>query len=478
MARSSVLLCLILLVTLGVVISVTFADNIEVKSKDLESSKKDKKVDHDSKGGENVDGAGSDDEDNDKKDKKKGHDVHKKDNQHENKDKDDEKKHVDKKDDDDEKKHKDKKKDGHNDDDDDDDTDDDTDDDDDDDDEDEVDGDDDEKEKIGLYELKKGNLTIKFTNWGASIMSLHFPDKNGKMDDIVLGYDSVKSYKTDKVYFGATVGRVANRIGKAKFKLNGKEYKTSANDGKNTLHGGKKGFGDVVWAVAKHKYDGKKPHIVFTYTSPDGDQGFPGELNVTVTYKLVKDNELSVVMEAKPKDKATPVNLAHHSYWNLGGHNSGDILSEEIQILGSGYTPVDDELIPTGKITPVKGTAYDFLQLRPIKDNMKDLKTGYDINYCLDGKAKKMRKIVELVDKKSGRKMELSANQPGLQFYTGGMLKDIKGKNGAVYQAFGGLCLETQSYPDALNHPKFPSQIVEPGKKYKHTMLFKFSIVS
>ncbi|CAD5331737.1 unnamed protein product [Arabidopsis thaliana] len=354
MARSSVLLCLILLVTLGVVISVTFADNVELKSKDLESSKKDKKVDHDS--------------------------THK--------------------------------------------------------------------------------------------------EKGGKMDDIVLGYDSVKTYKTDKVYFGATVGRVANRIGKGKFKLNGKEYKTSVNDGKNTLHGGKKGFGDVVWAVAKHQYDGKKPHIVFTHTSPDGDQGFPGELSVTVTYKLVKDNELSVVMEAKPKDKATPVNLAHHSYWNLGGHNSGNILSEEIQILGSGYTPVDSELIPTGKINPVKGTAYDFLQLRPIKDNMKDLKTGYDINYCLDGKAKKMRKIVELVDKKSGRKMELSGNQAGLQFYTGGMLKDIKGKNGAVYQAFGGLCLETQSYPDALNHPKFPSQIVEPGKKYKHTMLFKFSIVS
>ncbi|VVB14550.1 unnamed protein product [Arabis nemorensis] len=389
MARVSILLCLVLLITLGVVISVSFADNIEVKSTEhnievkssehSESSKKEKNVDHYSKhkekGGEKV----NNDQNLNKKDEKKEHD------------------------------------------------------------------------------------------------DLHKKRKSG---DIVLGYDSIKSYKTDKVYFGATVGRVANRIGKAQFKLNGKEYKTSANDGKNTLHGGKKGFGDVVWAVTKHQYDGKKPHIVFTYTSPDGDQGFPGELNVTVTYKLVKNNELSVVMEAKPKDKATPVNLAHHSYWNLGGHNAGDIFSEEIQILGSSYTPVDGELIPTGQISPVKGTPYDFLQLRPIKDNMKDLKTGYDINYCLDGKAEKMRKIVELVDKKSGRKMELSGNQPGLQFYTGGMLKDIKGKNGTVYKAFAGLCLETQSYPDALNHPKFPSQIVEPGKKYKHTMLFKFSIVS
>ncbi|ESQ41484.1 hypothetical protein EUTSA_v10013324mg [Eutrema salsugineum] len=502
MARVSILLCLVLLVTLGVVISVSFADNIEVKSKHLESSKKDTKVDRNSKhiekGGEKINddrNAGSEVDKNGKNDEKKDHDVHKKGDQHGKKDDDEEKKHGDKKksadhlkngrgsDDDDEKEHKDKKKGEHDDDDDDDDdetdtdTDDDTDD-DDDDDEDEVDGDDDEKENIGLYELKKGNLTVKFTNWGASIMSLHFPDKNGKSGDIVLGYDSVKSYKTDKVYFGATVGRVANRIGKAQFKLNGKEYKTVANDGKNTLHGGKKGFGDVVWAVTKHKYDGKKPHIVFTYTSPDGDQGFPGELNVTVTYQLVKNNELSVVMEAMPKDKATPVNLAHHSYWNLGGHNAGDILSEEIQILGSSYTPVDGELIPTGNISPVKGTPYDFLQLRPIKDNMKDLKTGYDINYCLDGKADKMRKIVELIDKKSGRKMELSGNQPGLQFYTGGMLKNIKGKNGTVYQAYAGLCLETQSYPNAVNNPKFPSQIVEPGKKYKHTMLFKFSIVS
>ncbi|KAG5403229.1 hypothetical protein IGI04_009348 [Brassica rapa subsp. trilocularis] len=410
MARVSILLCLVILVTLGFVGSLSYAHDTEVTSKDVESSQKETEVvhksKHEEKGGEKVNDDHKAGSDVDKKDKKKEHDVHKKDDHHEKKEHD-----VHKKDDEHEKKE-------------------------------------------------------------------HDVHKKGKAGDIVLGYDSVKSYKTDKVYFGATVGRVANRIGKAQFKLNGKEYKTTANDGKNTLHGGKKGFGDVVWGVKKHKYDGKKPHIVFTYTSPDGDQGFPGEVNVTVTYKLDKENELSVVMEAKPKDKATPINLAHHSYWNLGGHNAGDILSEEIQILGSSYTPVDGELIPTGEISPVKGTSYDFLQLRPIKDNMKDLKAGYDINYCLDGKADKMRKIVELIDKKSGRKMELSGNQPGLQFYTGGMLKDIKGKNGTTYQAFAGLCLETQGYPNSVNNPKFPSQIVEPGKTYKHTMLFKFSIVS
>ncbi|KAF2614371.1 hypothetical protein F2Q70_00007445 [Brassica cretica] len=403
MARVSILLCLVILVTLGFVGSLSYAHDTEVTSKDVESSQKETEVvhksKHEEKGGEKVNDDHKSGSDVDKKDKKKEHDVHKKDDHHEKKEHDVHKK-------------------------------------------------DDEHEKKEHDVHKKGDHHEK------------------------------KEHKTDKVYFGATVGRVANRIGKAQFKLNGKEYKTTANDGKNTLHGGKKGFGDVVWGVKKHKYDGKKPHIVFTYTSPDGDQGFPGEVNVTVTYKLDKENELSVVMEAKPKDKATPINLAHHSYWNLGGHNAGDILSEEIQILGSSYTPVDSELIPTGEISPVKGTSYDFLQLRPIKDNMKDLKTGYDINYCLDGKADKMRKIVELVDKKSGRKMELSGNQPGLQFYTGGMLKDIKGKNGTTYQAFAGLCLETQGYPNSVNNPKFPSQIVEPGKTYKHTMLFKFSIVS
>uniref|UniRef100_M4CPZ5 Aldose 1-epimerase n=1 Tax=Brassica campestris TaxID=3711 RepID=M4CPZ5_BRACM len=442
MARVSILLCLVILVTLGFVGSLSYAHDTEVTSKDVESSQKETEVvhksKHEEKGGEKVNDDHKAGSDVDKKDKKKEHDVHKKDDHHEKKEHD-----VHKKDDEHEKKEHDVHKKG------------------------------DHHEKKEHKVHKKGDHEKD----GDKKKSAH-QHKHGKAGDIVLGYDSVKSYKTDKVYFGATVGRVANRIGKAQFKLNGKEYKTTANDGKNTLHGGKKGFGDVVWGVKKHKYDGKKPHIVFTYTSPDGDQGFPGEVNVTVTYKLDKENELSVVMEAKPKDKATPINLAHHSYWNLGGHNAGDILSEEIQILGSSYTPVDGELIPTGEISPVKGTSYDFLQLRPIKDNMKDLKAGYDINYCLDGKADKMRKIVELIDKKSGRKMELSGNQPGLQFYTGGMLKDIKGKNGTTYQAFAGLCLETQGYPNSVNNPKFPSQIVEPGKTYKHTMLFKFSIVS
>ncbi|XP_010524327.1 PREDICTED: aldose 1-epimerase isoform X2 [Tarenaya hassleriana] len=451
MARFPVLLCFVLLVTFAVVISVSYADHEVVKSKDLEIQSED--------GG-------------DKPTKVKGSDIElgRKNNQDVDSNDDDDD------DDDDDKEHKNKKKGGH---------------DDDDDDKDgkdknkggrhhgdEVNADEHESKDAGTYELKKGNMTVKFTNWGASIMSLILPDKHGKMGDIVLGYDSVKDYMNDTVYFGATVGRVANRIGKARFKLNGKTYKTVANEGKNTLHGGKRGFGDVVWSVTKRRFDGNTPFIVFTYTSPDGDQGFPGELRVKVTYKLVGTNELRVEMEAKPKDKATPVNLAHHTYWNLGGHDSGDILSEQIRILGSRYTPVDGQLIPTGKTLPVQGTPFDFLHLHPIKDKIKKLNKGYDINICLEGKAKRIRKVVELVDKRSGRKMELSANQPGLQFYTGGQLKNVKGKNGAVYKAYAGLCLETQGYPDSVNYKNFPSQIVQPGKTYKHVMHFKFSIVS
>lgn len=209
--------------------------------------------------------------------------------------------------------------------------------------------------------------------------------------------------------------------------------------------------------------------------------GFPGDLHASVTYTLSGLN-LAVEMKANDIDKATPVNLAHHSYWNLGGHNSGDILSNEIQIFGSHITPVNDNLIPTGKITSVKGTAYDFLQPASIASKInklgkiKNLPNGYDINYALDGGSSEKLKTAAIVyDKKSGRVMEVLTNQPGLQFYTGNYLDNVKGKGGFLYQPHAGLCLETQGFPDAVNHPNFPSQIVTPGNTYVHGMLFKFS---
>ncbi|KAA8548001.1 hypothetical protein F0562_004430 [Nyssa sinensis] len=331
-------------------------------------------------------------------------------------------------------------------------------------------------EEIGIYELTKGNLSLKFTNWGASIISVVLPDKNGKLGDIVLGYDSVNDYMNDSTYFGAIVGRVANRIGGAQFTLNGTQYKLDANEGKNMLHGGSRGFSDVVWKVRKHHKEGKSPRITFRYRSSDGEEGFPGDLIASVTYVLFGNNQLGVTMKAKALNKPTPVNLAQHAYWNLGGHASGTILSNEIQIFGSQLTPVDKDLIPTGKIFSVKGTPYDFLQPRPIESKIKELPSGYDINYVLDGQVSHKMKLAAIVhDNKSGRVMELLTNAPGLQFYTGNYIKNLKGKGGYVYQAHAGLCLETQGFPDSVNHPNFPSQIIAPGKSYKHNMLFRFS---
>ncbi|KAG7580281.1 Aldose 1-/Glucose-6-phosphate 1-epimerase [Arabidopsis suecica] len=426
MVRISGLVCLVLLVTIGVMVSVSLADNNGEKSSDLKKVKggvTDRSISKVNDDGHDDDNDGDDDHDDDNED----HDDHDDNNDHDNDNNDHD--------------HDNDGDDDH--------------DDDDDDDKDDGDDDDDKKKTLGVHELKKGNLTVKFTNRGASIMSLLFPNQNGKIEDIVLGYDSVNDYSSDTVFCGVTLARVANQ-----------REKTVANDGK---HGGIKESGDVIWTVKKHNHNGKKPYIVFRYTSPDDDH--QEKLEVTVTYKLIGDNKLKMVMEAKAKENATPVNLVHRSYWNLGGHNNEDILSEEIQILGSGYAHLDDNLTPTGKILAVKGTPYDFRQLRPIKDNINELKTGYGINYCLDGVANKMRKVVELVDKKSKIKMELSTDQSGLKFYTGGRLKKIK--NGSVHKAYSGLCLESH----AINYQYRPSQIVEPGKTYKHTMLFKFSIV-
>ncbi|KAL4376504.1 hypothetical protein GQ457_02G019540 [Hibiscus cannabinus] len=334
-------------------------------------------------------------------------------------------------------------------------------------------------EKVGIYELKKGKMCVKFTNWGATIVSVILPDKYGKLGDIALGYDSVKEYMNDTAYIGSIAGRVGNRISGAQFTLNGVHYKLAPNEGNNTLHGGIVGFSDVVWKVNKYKKDGDAPSIEFAYHSYDGEEGFPGALKVTVAYTLKPGNMLSVKMKAKALNKATPVNLIQHTYWNLGNHNSGDILSEQVQIFASHYTPVDSQAIPTGEIVSVKGTPYDFLKPHIVGSRInKLLTTGYNINYVIDGIPGKLKKIAVVKDYKSGRVMELFTDQPGVQFYSAKFLKDVRGKGGYVYQPFGALCLETQAFPDAVNHPNFPSSIVYPGNDYKHVMVFKFSISS
>ncbi|XP_016465595.2 uncharacterized protein LOC107788427 [Nicotiana tabacum] len=328
--------------------------------------------------------------------------------------------------------------------------------------------------KIGIYEIKKGDFSVKVTNYGARIISVLLPDKDGKIGDVVLGYDTIKEYENDTSSFGAIVGRVANRIGGAQFTLNGTLYKLIANDGNNTLHGGPKGFSHVVWKVSKYEKDGSHPHITLTYHSADGEQGFPSDLLVSVTYGLKDPYKLSVVMKAKALNKATPVNLAQHTYWNIGGHTSGDILSNDIQIFASHITPVDQHLIPTGEFAPVKNMPYDFLKPRKVGSQINKLQNGYDINYALDI-SEKMKPVAIVYDKKSGRVMDLQASAPGVQFYTANSLIK-KGKGGYVYQPHAALCLETQGFPDAVNHPNFPSTIVTPGKNYVHKMLYTFSI--
>ncbi|KAG8379148.1 hypothetical protein BUALT_Bualt07G0058000 [Buddleja alternifolia] len=332
-------------------------------------------------------------------------------------------------------------------------------------------------EEIGIYELQKGQLSVKITNYGATVLSVIAPDRNGKLDDVVLGYSSIDGYKNDTTYFGALVGRVANRIGGAHFTLNGKLYKLPANDhGINTLHGGSRGFSDVIWTVKEYVKDS---HITLTYYSHDGEQGFPGDLSVMVTYMFIGSNKLGIKMQAKPLNKATPVNLASHTYWNLGGHTSGDIFSHTIQLLASKITPVDENLIPTGQITPIEGTPYDFLEPRTIGSKFNELPDGYDINYVLDrtGAGKHLTKVGFVHDGKSGRKMELWTNQAGVQFYTSNMLDDIVGKGGFVYKKYAALCLETQGFPDSVNHPNFPSQIVNPGESYTNVMVYRFTAV-
>lgn len=331
-------------------------------------------------------------------------------------------------------------------------------------------------EDLKVLGLKKGDFSLKFTNWGATILSAILPDKEGKLADVVLGFESLSEYKNDTTYFGALVGRVANRIGGAKFNLDGKTYKLPHNDGNNTLHGGHKGFGDVIWKVGNYEPKVDSPYITFTYHSFDGEQGFPGDLLVSVTYKIIAENMLTVIMKAKALNKATPVNLAQHTYWNLGGHNSGDILSNTIQIYGSHITPVNDHLIPTGKIVPVKGTPYDFTKANKIGCHIDQLSDGYDINYVLnDPAAHILRKAATVHESKSGRMLELWTTAPGLQFYTGNMLKEVKGKDGVVYHKHAALCLETQGFPDSVNHHNFPSQIVRPGETYQHFMMYRFT---
>jgi aldose 1-epimerase (EC 5.1.3.3) len=334
---------------------------------------------------------------------------------------------------------------------------------------------------LELFTLRnRSGMEVKVTNYGGIITELKVPDRNGKLDDITLGYSSIDGYLKESPYFGALIGRYGNRIGKAQFTLDGQTYKLPANDGPNTLHGGPKGFDKVVWNAEPFERDGERG-IVLTYTSPDGDQGFPGTLNARVTYTLTDDNELVFEYHATT-DKPTVVNLTQHAYFNLAGDGSGDILGHELVINADRYTPVDGGLIPTGELASVEGTPFDFRTKTAIgaridaDDEQIKRGGGYDHNFVLNRDGDGLVLAARVEEPTSGRVMEVFTTEPGLQFYSGNFLDgSITGKNGHVYQKRSGFCLETQHFPDSPNKPEFPSTRLDPGQTYESKTVYKFS---
>lgn len=332
-----------------------------------------------------------------------------------------------------------------------------------------------------LYTLTNANgMEARITNFGGNVTSLRVPDANGKLADVVLGFPSLEEYIENPPNFGCLVGRFGNRIAKGKFTLNGTEYSLALNDGPNHLHGGLKGFNKVLWkATPAGREDAVG--LKLTYVSPDGEEGYPGTLKTTVHYWLTNANELEIVYEATT-DKATPVNLTHHSYFNLDGQGNGDILDHVMMINAEHYTPVDETLIPTGELAPVAGTPLDFTHPTPIGERInadhEQIKRGggYDHNYVLNSQDGSLALAARVVAPESGRIMEVWTTEPGVQFYSGNFLDGtLTGKEGKVYEKRYGFCLETQHYPDSPNQPDFPSCILEPGEKYYQKTVYRFA---
>jgi len=336
---------------------------------------------------------------------------------------------------------------------------------------------------VQLYTLTnpKG-LVMKVTNYGAIITELFVPDRNGKLGDIVAGYESVDGYVKATPYFGTTVGRVANRIKNAQFTLEGKTYKLAANNGPHHLHGGKKGWDKVIWTAAPGG-TAQDPAVTFTYVSKDGDEGYPGTVTATLTYTLTANNEFKVDMSATT-DKTTIVNMAHHSYWNLGGFASGTIKDHVLSIHAEKYTPgkpvkPGTDPVPDGTVKPVAETPFDFRTPKPIG---KDLEAaggkpiGFDHNWIVDGEPHKMRPVAVVKDPKSGRVMTLEADQPAVQFYAGIFLDGTITGKGATYRQYDAFCLETQAFVNAINVPAWKDQVIlKPGQTYKHSMVHRFT---
>jgi aldose 1-epimerase len=328
--------------------------------------------------------------------------------------------------------------------------------------------------KVQLFTLaNKNGVTVSITNYGGIVTSWVTPDKSGNKSSVVVGLDSLQEYLKKPPYFGALIGRYGNRIGDAKFKLDGKTYTLAANNGKNNLHGGNKGFDKVVWDATPAT--DSTPALTLTYLSKDGEEGFPGNLKVTVVYTLTDDDALNIEYKAET-DKATPVNLTNHSYFNLTGSTENTILNHSLQITADHYTPVDTTLIPTGEIKAVKGSPFDFTKAETIGSRIDAVQGGYDHNFVLNRKDSSMQLVAVLTDSVSGRKLEVFTTEPGLQFYSGNFLDGTFVSGGKPVKFRTALCLETQHYPDSPNKPNFPATILQPGQQYHTVTRYKISL--
>lgn len=341
-----------------------------------------------------------------------------------------------------------------------------------------------EGEDVQIYTLTNSSgMEVRIMNYGGVIVSVKVPDKSGALSDVVLGCDTLDGYLKGVPYFGALVGRYGNRIAKGKFELDGQTYSLARNNGENALHGGLKGFDKVVWAAEPFEKDGASG-LVLKYTSADGEEGYPGKLDVTVTYTLTADNSIRIDYEAVT-GKPTVVNLTNHSYWNLKDAGATPILDHEVMLNCDRFTPVDAGLIPTGELKPVEGTPFDFRSPEKIgaridaDDEQIKRGGGYDHNFVINRTGEGLQLAAKVTEPTTGRVMEVLTMEPGVQFYTGNFLDGtITGKGGTIYQKRAGFCLETQHFPDSPNQPDFPSTTLRPGEIYKTTTVYKFSVVN
>jgi aldose 1-epimerase len=331
-----------------------------------------------------------------------------------------------------------------------------------------------EGETVDLFTLSNDTgMSASITNYGGIITSLRVPDAGGEAVDVVLGFDKLEPYLEGHPYFGAIIGRVANRISGASFDLAGKSYPLAANDGKNHLHGGIKGFDKVIWNASPFKTP-DSVGLELTYLSKDNEEGYPGNTLIKTIYEITGKNELKISFEAKG-DKPTPIDLTHHGYFNLKDGGVSDILGHDLTIHADYYSPSGEDLIPLGEILPVKDTPLDFRVSKPIGRDIESLNQGYDNYFALSDWDGSLRKVAEVKEPVTGRCMEVWTTEPGVQFYTGNFLDgSITGKNNIPYHRYAALCLETQHYPDSVHHPSFPSIILNPGETYRHHTIYRF----